>query len=98
MSDPSTSEPTPDDDAETAASSPLPATEEEPTMSRPITVRCGWDAASGLYVVRDSAVPGLVGEAPTMQDLMCRLPGLIRDRLGLAPDAAIDVFIERVPR
>lgn len=67
-------------------------------MSHPITVRCAWDPAAGLYVVRDSEVPGLVGEAPTMRDLMCRLPGLIRDRLGLAPDAAVDVFVERVAR
>ncbi|GJE75054.1 MULTISPECIES: DUF1902 domain-containing protein [Methylorubrum] len=67
-------------------------------MSHPITVRCGWDQAAGLYVVRESPVPGLTGEAPTMRDLMCRLPGLIRDKLGLAPDAAIDVFIERVAR
>ncbi len=67
-------------------------------MSHPITVRCGFDAATGLYVVRDSEVPGLVGEAPSLRDLMCRLPGLIRDRLGLAPDAAVDVFVERVVR
>lgn len=46
----------------------------------------------------DSSLPGLAAQGPTMQALMCDLPGNVRDLLGLAPDAYIDVFVERVTR
>ena len=62
------------------------------------TVRCGWNAAAGLFFVQEASVPGLACEAPTIQALMCELPGLVRALLGLDAEAYIDVFVERVAR
>ncbi len=109
MFDPSSSEPRtapaagpdgrPYPDGATEAAPPAPTPEpEEAMMGCRVTVRCAWDEAAGLYVVSDSSLPGLAAQGPTMQALMCDLPGNVRDLLGLAPDAYIDVFIERVTR
>lgn len=67
-------------------------------MECKVTVRCAWDASAGVFFVHDSPVPGLATEAPTMPALLCKLPGMIRELLGLEDGAYIDIYVERVPR
>lgn len=86
-----------DGTAPTAPSS-LPPENEDRTMGCKVTVRCAWDEAAGVFFVHDSPVPGLATEAPTMPALLCKLPGMIRDLLGLEDGAYIDIYVERVPR
>jgi len=77
---------------------PLPPGREDLSLRCQATVRCGWDGAAGLFFVQEASVPGLVCGAPTIQALMCELPGRIRALLGLDAEAYIDVFVERVAR
>lgn len=86
------------DDAVASAPSTLPSYLEDRTMGCKVTVRCAWDEAAGVFFVHDSPVPGLATEAPTMPALLCKLPGLIRDLLGLDDGAYIDIYVERVAR
>lgn len=81
------------------APSPLPSEHEDRAMmARTFTVRCAWNEAAGVFFVHDSPVPGLATEAPTMPALLCKLPGMIRDLLGLEDDAYLDIYVERVKR
>lgn len=80
------------------APSPLPPDQEDRAMARKFTVRCAWDEAAGVFFVHDSPVPGLATEAPTMPALLCKLPGMIRDLLGLDDGAYLDIYVERVKR
>lgn len=80
------------------APSPLSPEHEDRAMDRKLTVRCAWDEAAGVFFVHDSPVPGLATEAPTMPALLCKLPGMIRDLLGLDDSAYIDIYVERVQR
>lgn len=80
------------------APSSLPPDHEDRTMDRKFTVRCAWDEAAGVFFVHDSPVPGLATEAPTMPALLCKLPGMIRDLLGLDDGAYLDIYVERVKR
>ncbi|AMB43724.1 hypothetical protein Y590_02360 [Methylobacterium sp. AMS5] len=80
------------------APSPLAPEHEDRAMARKFTVRCAWDEAAGVFFVHDSPVPGLATEAPTMPALLCKLPGMIRDLLGLEDGAYIDIYVERVNR
>lgn len=103
MSGPSVSEAAPGrpldgDDARTSAPSPLPSDELDRKMGCKVTVRCAWDASAGVFFVHDSPIPGLSTEAPTMPALLCKLPGMIRELLGLEDGAYIDIYVERVPR
>lgn len=86
-----------DGTAQTAPSA-LPPEIEDRTMGCKVTVRCAWDEAAGVFFVHDSPVPGLATEAPTMPALLCKLPGMIRDLLGLEDGAYIDIYVERVKR
>ena len=89
--------PLPNGTAPTAPSA-LPPENEDRTMSCKVTVRCAWDEAAGVFFVHDSPGPGLATEAPTMPALLCKLPGMIRDLLGLDDGAYIDIYVERVAR
>lgn len=49
---------------------------------RTFTVTCEWDAEAGVWYVAESDVPGLAGEAPTVDAMNAvlreRIPELIR--------------------
>jgi hypothetical protein len=58
------------------------------TMS-PIVITATWDPEAGLWVAESEQLP-LVTEAPTIDGLMAKLPGIIRDLLELEDFAAGD--------
>ena len=58
------------------------------TMS-PIVITATWDPEAGVWVAESEQLP-LVTEAPTIDGLMAKLPGIIRDLLELEDFAAGD--------
>lgn len=50
-------------------------------MSRHAVVRCKWDSEASVWYVSDSDVPGLATEAPSLEALRQKLPGMIQDLL-----------------
>lgn len=54
-----------------------------------------WDAEAGVWYIEDSHVPGLVGEAPTLEAMMAllqtRVPEMLAENGG--PDAVEDAVL-----
>jgi predicted RNase H-like HicB family nuclease len=48
-------------------------------MQRIIVIRATWDPEAEVWVAESTDVPGLVTEAPTLDDLQAKLPGIIQD-------------------
>ena len=49
-------------------------------MSRAISVEANWDPEAKVWVAESNDIP-LVTEAPTVEDLLAKLPGIIQDLL-----------------
>lgn len=48
-------------------------------MEAVIVVRAAWDAEAAVWFVEESDIAGLNAEAPTLEELRDKLPGLIAD-------------------
>jgi len=55
---------------------------------RHAVIRCAWDDEAGVWFVRDADIPGLVTEAPTLEALRRKLPGMVQDLVDVATDIA----------
>jgi predicted RNase H-like HicB family nuclease len=57
------------------------------------TVACQWDPEATVWYVSESDVPGLVTEAPTLEEMEAKLMRMIPELLelndGLAPHEAV---------
>jgi predicted RNase H-like HicB family nuclease len=47
-----------------------------------ILVRATWDAEANVWVAESPDLPGLVTEAPSIEALNEKIPGMIQDLLG----------------
>jgi Domain of unknown function (DUF1902) len=63
-------------------------------MSHLIVVRATWDPAANVWTAESSDLPGLVTEAASLDELGCKLPGLIQDLMET--DRELDVPVEVV--
>jgi predicted RNase H-like HicB family nuclease len=52
-------------------------------MNRLIVVRATWDSEVNVWVAESSDLPGLITEAPSLDALDAKLPGLIMDLLNI---------------
>lgn len=50
-----------------------------PKQATPIAVRLAYDAEAGVWFIASSSIPGLSGEAATLDALAARLPGMAAD-------------------
>jgi Domain of unknown function (DUF1902) len=69
-------------------------------MSRAITVTATWDAEAAVWVAESEDIP-LVTEAPTIEALQAKLPGLIQDLLendgtGIEQDVPVELVARHV--
>jgi predicted RNase H-like HicB family nuclease len=53
----------------------------EPISQRVITVRASWDDDADVWIAESPDLPGLLTEAPTLDALDAKLPGIIQDLL-----------------
>jgi predicted RNase H-like HicB family nuclease len=53
---------------------------------RYILVRATWDEEAKVWVAESSDLPGLVTEAPSLDELSTKLPGMIQDLLESEDD------------
>jgi hypothetical protein len=60
-------------------------------MIRYAVIRCAWDGEAGVWFVQDTDIPGLVTEAPTLDALRGKLPGMVRDLLDDEADVEIEL-------
>ena len=61
-------------------------------MLRHAVIRCAWDAEAEVWYVQDTDIPGLLTEAPTLDALRAKLPGMVQDLLDDAGDIEIDLI------
>jgi hypothetical protein len=50
-------------------------------MRRTVKVEAAYDSEAGVWYVQESDLPGLPAEAPTVEELAKKLPGMITDLL-----------------
>lgn len=50
-------------------------------MGSLIVVKATWDPEANVFVAESEDVPGLVTEAPSIEALLAKLPGIIQDLL-----------------
>jgi predicted RNase H-like HicB family nuclease len=50
-------------------------------MARPIVIHADWDPQASVWVATTTDLKGLVTEAPTIEALRAKLPGIILDLL-----------------
>ena len=63
-------------------------------MSRVISVEASWDPEAKVWVAESNDIP-LVTEAPTVEALLAKLPGIIQDLLkDQAPGQEVEVPFE----
>ncbi len=60
-------------------------------MHRHAVIRCAWDEEAGVWFVNESDIPGLVTEAPSLEALRLKLPGMIQDLLDVEATTEIEV-------
>jgi len=63
-------------------------------MRRYAVVRVAWDQEAGVWYVQESDIPGLVTEAPTLEDLRRKVPGLVQDLIGDEADRPDEIEID----
>jgi hypothetical protein len=66
-------------------------------MNHVIVVRADWDQEAEVWVATTSDLPGLVTEAPSIEALRRKLPGMILDLLEDEP-RPIEVDLEIIAR
>ena len=59
-------------------------------------VRATWDDEADVWVAESPDIPGLVIEAPTLDALVAKLPGLIEDLLEGDDNDGFEISIEVV--
>ncbi len=60
-------------------------------MHRHAVIRCAWDEEAEVWFVNESDIPGLVTEAPSLEALRRKLPGMIQDLLDVEATTEIEV-------
>ena len=65
-------------------------------MTKFILVRAVWDDEASVWVAESPDLPGLVTEAPSLDKLNEKLPGIILDLLTDHDDQDIDIPVEVV--
>jgi hypothetical protein len=66
-------------------------------MERAIVVNAIWDPEARVWVAESDSLP-LVTEAPTLEALIAKLPGILQDLLEDQPEGERDVPFELVAR
>lgn len=61
-------------------------------MIRHAVIRCAWDAEARVWYVQDTDIPGLVTEAPTLEALRAKLPGMVQDLVDDAGEIELDLI------
>jgi hypothetical protein len=67
-------------------------------MGSLIVIKATWDPEANVFVAESDDVPGLITEAPSIEALRAKLPGIIQDLLDTGDGGAqeIEVPIEIV--
>lgn len=65
-------------------------------MLRHAVIRCAWDDDAKVWYVRDTDVPGLATEAPTLDALRAKVPAMIQDLLADQPDRPEAIEIDLI--
>jgi hypothetical protein len=58
-----------------------------------VAIQVAWDPEASVYVATSEAI-GLVTEAPTVDALMAKLPGMLQDLLEDGNDREVEVPVE----
>ncbi|MDB5647251.1 DUF1902 domain-containing protein [Methylobacterium sp.] len=61
-------------------------------MLRHAVIRCSWDPDAGVWFVQETDIPGLVTEAPTLDVLRAKLPGMVRDLIDEDSEIELDLI------
>ncbi|NEU10890.1 DUF1902 domain-containing protein [Methylobacterium sp. BTF04] len=61
-------------------------------MIRHAVIRCAWDADANVWFVQDTDIAGLVTEAPTLEALRAKLPGMVRDLVDDEIEIELDLI------
>ncbi|HEY9215547.1 MAG TPA: DUF1902 domain-containing protein [Ancylobacter sp.] len=67
-------------------------------MAKPIIVHADWDPEASVWVATSSDLLGLVTEAPSIEALRAKLPGIILDLIELYEISDTPASIELVAR
>jgi len=67
-------------------------------MSKPIIVHADWDPEASVWVAASSDLRGLVTEAPSIEALRAKLPGMILDLLEVYGITEMPASIEVIAR
>ena len=65
-------------------------------MAKPIVVNADWDPEASVWVATTADLRGLVTEAPSIEALRAKLPGMILDLLEIYEITDLPVSIELI--
>ncbi len=61
-------------------------------MIRHAVIRCAWDSDASVWFVQETDISGLVTEAPTLDALRAKLPGMVRDLVDDDVEIELDLI------
>ena len=67
-------------------------------MAKPIIVHADWDPEASVWVATSSDLVGLVTEAPSIEELRAKLPGIILDLIEVYEIKDAPASIELIAR
>lgn len=67
-------------------------------MTRPIIVHADWDPEASVWVATTQDLQGLVTEAPTVEALRAKLPGMILDLIEEGGGTELPASVELIAR